>query len=547
MSMLELVHHAQASGIQGRLSHYLPPLTIPQPASPSIASQIQDAVSGWLPVVVVLFFAVIIVLTWRMVRFMPRAGTPEVVSAGSGGAVSWDDVAGVEEARGELIEIVDFLSDPDRFRQLGARTPRGVILYGPPGTGKTLLAKAVAHESGAAFFAVSASTFVESYVGMGAARIRSLFKEARKKAPAIVFIDELDAVGQTRSGMGFNREQDQTLNQLLVEMDGFDTDAQVVVIGASNRLQDLDPALTRPGRFDRRILVSPPDLGDREEILRLHTRGKPLAADIDLELVARRTAGLTGADLANLVNEAAIFAGRAGHVEIGQADFEDALERVIAGLERRRIISDKEKRILAYHEAGHAVMSHLMGDSPRLQKVTIVARGDALGYTLHLPDEDRYLHTREELLDWMKVALAGRAAEQIVFGRVTNGAANDLEKVSSLARSMVFDLGMGEQIVSHTLRADDYPLSEQSKQLRDEEQARITDTAYRESMRLLEKHRASLDRVALDLLEKETLSREEMQELLTAVDAESRSSETIGVVRAIPEPAPAAAADESAG
>jgi cell division protease FtsH len=547
MSMLLLLHHAQEAGIQGRLSRYLPPSSLYAPPAPSLISQIQDDVAGWLPVVVVFFFGAVIFMTWRMFKFMPRAGSPEVIAAGTGGAVSWHDVAGVEEARSELVEVVDFLRDPDRFRELGARTPRGVILYGPPGTGKTLLAKAVAHESGASFFAVSASIFVESYVGMGAARIRSLFKEARKKAPAIVFIDELDAVGQTRSGMGFNREQDQTLNQLLVEMDGFDTDAQVVVIGASNRLQDLDPALTRPGRFDRRILVAPPDLGDREEILRLHTRDKPLADDVDLELVARRTAGLTGADLSNLVNEAAIYAGRAGHTEIGPADFENALERVVAGLERRRIISDKEKRILAYHEAGHAVMSHLMGDSPRLQKVTIVARGDALGYTLHLPDEDRYLHTREELLDWMKVALAGRAAEQVVFGRVTNGAGSDLEKVSSLARKMVFDLGMGEQIVSHTLRADDYPLSEQSKQLRDEEQARITNMAYAESMRLLEKHRASLDRVALDLLTKETLSREEMQELLADVDAESRASETIGVVRAIPEPEPAVAADESAG
>ena len=333
--------------------------------------------------------------------------------------------------------------------------------------------------------------------------------------------------------MGFNREQDQTLNQLLVEMDGFNTGDQVVVIGASNRLQDLDPALMRPGRFDRRILVSPPDLSDREEILRLHARDKPLASDVDLEVVARQTAGLTGADLANLVNEAAIFAGRAGRDAVRQVDFDDALERVVAGLSRRRVISEKEKRILAYHEAGHAVMSHLMGDSPPIQKATIVARGDALGYTFHLPEEDRYLHTREELLDWMKVALGGRAAEQIVFGRVTNGAANDLAKVAATARTMVFDYGMGEKIVALTLRADDYPLSEQSKQLRDEEQARLTDTAYGEALRLLDKHRASLDRVALALLEKETLTRDELKLLLLDVEPESHASETIGTVRAL--------------
>jgi cell division protease FtsH len=512
------------------------------PPHQSWIEHFRSGVTGWLPVLLLPLFCVFAFFMWRLVQYMPRT-KPAEIESGTTHEVGWDDVAGVEEARAELIEIVEFLREPERFRALGAKIPRGVILYGPPGTGKTLLAKAVAHESGASFYAASASQFVEMYVGLGAARIRGLFKEARKKEPAIIFIDELDAIGQTRSGMGFNREQDQTLNQLLVEMDGFATGEQVVVIGASNRLQDLDPALMRPGRFDRRILVSPPDLGDREEILRLHARGKPLAASTDLAQVARQTAGLTGADLANLVNEAAIYAGRAGRDEIVQQDFDDALERVVAGLERRRIISEKEKRILAYHEAGHALMSHLMGDSPPIQKVTIVARGDALGYTLHVPEEDRYLHTREELVDWMKVALAGRAAEQVVFGRVTNGAANDLEKVSTLARRMVFDLGMGEQVVSQTLRADDYPLSEQSKQLRDEEQARITGFAYQEALRLLEKHRASLDRVATELLEHETLSRETLKDLLADVEPESRASETIGLVRIVPDE-PAAAADE---
>jgi cell division protease FtsH len=526
MSLLHLLHVARGLELQG---------AAPAPVSlshESFLDQLRNTLTDWFPVFLLLFFAVMIYVMIRAMRAVPRT-KPAEYATDSSEPVTWGDVAGVEEARAELIEIVEFLREPERFNQLGAKIPRGVILYGPPGTGKTLLAKAVAHESGASFYAASASSFVEMYVGLGSARIRGLFKEARKNAPAIIFLDELDAIGQTRTGMGFNREQDQTLNQLLVEMDGFGTGEQVIVIGASNRLQDLDPALMRPGRFDRRILVSPPDLSDREEILRLHVRGKPLASDVDLELVARQTAGLTGADLANLVNEAAIFAGRAGRETVRQIDFDDALERVVAGLTRRRVISEKEKRILAYHEAGHAVMSHLMGDSPPIQKATIVSRGDALGYTFHLPEEDRYLHTREELIDWMKVALGGRAAEQVVFGRVTNGAGNDLMKVSATARKMVFDYGMGETIVSRTLRADDYPLSEQSKQLRDDEQALLTDSAYAEALRLLDKHRASLDRVALALLEKETLTREELKLLLLDVEPESHASDTIGTVRVL--------------
>jgi cell division protease FtsH len=499
---------------------------------PGAITRFRDQVVAWLPILFALLLLAMVFVLIRVIRAMPRTKAAEI-DAGSRSAVTWDDVAGVEEARAELIEIVDFLREPERFSQLGARIPRGVVLYGPPGTGKTLLARAVAHESGARFYAASASQFVEMFVGLGAARIRGLFKQARKHAPAIIFIDELDAIGQTRSGFGFNREQDQTLNQLLVEMDGFGTDDRVVVIAASNRLQDLDPALLRPGRFDRRILVSPPDLGDREQILRLHTRGMPLDPDVDLHLFARQTAGLTGADLANLANEAAIFAGRAKRQTITQPDFDNALERVVAGLERRRVISDREKRILAYHEAGHAVMSHLMGDSPPLQKVTIVARGEALGYTLHLPEEDRYLHTREELVDWMKVALAGRGAEQVVFGRVTNGAASDLERVTQLARTMVFEYGMGERVTSQTMRAENYPLSEQSKQLRDEEVALLADGAYEEALRLLDKHRAALDRVALLLLEQETLSRDEMRALLADVEVESRSGETIGIVQVL--------------
>ena len=446
----------------------------------------------WLPLV---FFGAIIYLLWRTLQYMPRVKAPKL-EASDGGSVSWADVAGVDEAKSELREVVDFLRHPKRFQQLGARVPKGILLYGPPGTGKTLLAKAVAKESGAKFYSQSASAFVEMFAGLGAARIRKLFEEARRNAPAIVFIDELDAVGTARAGGGFNREHDQTLNQLLVELDGFDESAQVIVMGASNRLQDLDPALLRPGRFDRQVVVAPPDLAGREEILRVHTRGKPLDEDVDLNTVARHTSGLTGADLANLCNEAAIFAGRQERMTILAEDFEGAMERVVAGLQQRRVVTEKEKRILAYHEGGHALLAHLMGDLLPIQKVTIIGRGDALGYAYYLPLEERYLHTKEEFLDVMKVALAGRAAEQIVFGRVTNGASNDLEKVTEIARAMVFEYGMSEASPSRTMRADNYALSEETKRLRDSEQARLTDHAYEEAQRLLIKHRASLDRLA---------------------------------------------------
>jgi cell division protease FtsH len=501
-----------------------------------------DFATTWLPLA---FFGLIIVmvwLLWKTVGMMPRTSPANLIK-GSRSQTTWSDVAGVEEVRGELMEVVEFMRDPKRFERLGAKVPKGLLLYGPPGTGKTLLAKAVAHESGANFYSASAASFVEMFAGLGAARIRKLFNEARKNAPAIIFIDELDAVGATRSGHGFNREQDQTLNQLLVELDGFDGAAQVVVMGASNRIQDLDPALLRPGRFDRQLLVPPPDLAGREAILRVHTRGKSLNLDdVDLNMVARQTSGLTGAELANICNEAAIKAGRRSDVAIMQADFDWALERVVAGLQQRKVLTEKERRILAYHEGGHALMAHLMGSVMELQKVTIVSRGNALGYAFYLPEEDRYLHTKEELVDRMVVALAGRAAEEVVFGRVTNGAANDLEKVTEIARAMVFEWGMAESVTSRTLRADNYALSEATKRVRDEEQARFTDGAYEDAVRLLRKHRAPLDRIATALLEKETLVRDELLELVKDVEAESSASETVGVPRVVatwrPDPLP---------
>jgi len=492
---------------------------------------LRDGIAAWLP----LFFAVLLVLMvyilWRTLQVMPRVTAAKTITSDAN--VSWDDVAGLDEAKEELREVIDYLREPERFSRLGARVPKGILLYGPPGTGKTLLAKAIASEAGAHFYAQSASAFVEMFAGLGAARIRKLFEEARKNAPAIVFIDELDAVGTARTGHSFSREQDQTLNQLLVELDGFESRDQVIVMGASNRLQDLDAALLRPGRFDRQVLVAAPDLAGREDILGVHTRGKPLADDVNLRSIARHTAGLTGAELENIANEAAIFAGRLEATEIHQSDFEDAMERVVAGLQQRKVLTEKERRILAYHEAGHAVMSHLTGDLLPVHKVTIVSRGSALGYTLNMPSEERYLHTGEEFEDLLKVYLAGRAAEQIVFGRVTNGAANDLEKATEVARAMVFEYGMSGASASRTMRADNYALSEETKRLRDQEQARLTDEAYAEATRLLQKHRPVLDRIAKALLEKETLDKDELRELVGDVEPESRSSETMGTVRAV--------------
>ena len=493
---------------------------------------LRDFVVNWWPLLGLTFYCVLLYIFWRMLQLMPRV-KPATVIVDPRTAIDWNDIAGADEAKMELAEIVEFLRDPKRFEQLGAVVPKGVLLYGPPGTGKTLLARATATESGAKFYAQSASAFVEMFAGLGAARIRKLFAEARKNAPSIIFIDELDAVGAARTGSSFNREQDQTLNQLLVELDGFASGDQVVVVGASNRLQDLDPALLRPGRFDRQLLVAPPDRVGREAILHVHTRTKPLAADVQLDLIARQTSGLTGADLANVANEAAILAGRREAKYVGAADFDNALERIVAGLQQKKVLTDKERRILAYHEAGHTLMSHLMGEVGHLQKVTIVSRGNALGYTLHLPNEDRYMESKEELIDMLKIALAGRAAEQVVFGRVTNGAASDLERATEIARAMVFEWGMSDVVTSRTLRADNYALSEETKRVRDNEQARLTDDAYGEAVRLIEKHRSSLDRLSQALLEKETLMREEVLLLLTDVEAESRASETVGTPRVV--------------
>jgi cell division protease FtsH len=467
--------------------------------------EFQNWATVWLPI---LFMGALVYLVWRTLKLMPRT-KPQQITPRSASSVTWDDIAGVDETKEELREVVEFLRRPKQFKRLGAKVPKGILLHGPPGTGKTLLAKAVAHESGANFFGQSASSFVEMFAGLGAARIRRLFKQARENAPAIIFIDELDAVGAKR-GSDISGERDQTLNQLLVEMDGFDSRDNVIVMAASNLLEKLDRALLRPGRFDRQVFVPPPDMRGRERVLDVHTRGKPLGQDVDLERMARHTAGLTGADLANLCNEAAILAGRNGREFIVQADFEDAFERVIAGLQSRKVITDHEKRVVAWHEAGHALVSELLPSVDKVQKVSIVPRGKALGYTLNLPQEDRYLKSREELIDYMKVLLAGRVSEQITFGRVTTGASDDLKRVTDIARSMVYEYGMGTQIRAHQVPGDDYTVSEALRQTRDEEVQAIAEEAYRSSYRLLADHRDLLDAIAERLISNEIIERDEI-------------------------------------
>ncbi|MEX0993839.1 MAG: AAA family ATPase [Solirubrobacterales bacterium] len=476
----------------------------------SVLDRIAQVFNTWAsPLIVIAFIALIVI----SLRFMPRQ-KPQRIKPQSSSSVKWDDVAGCEEAKHELREVVEFLREPDRFKRLGASMPKGILLHGPPGTGKTLLAKAVAHESGANFFSQSASSFVEMFAGLGAARIRRLFREARKHAPAILFIDELDAVGLKR-GFDMSREKDQTLNQLLVEMDGFDERGELVVIAASNRADSLDPALMRPGRFDRQVLVSPPDLNGRLQILGVHTRGKPVA-DVDLRNVARQTSGLTGADLANLCNEAAIFAGRTGRETIVDSDFDGALERVVAGLQSRKVITSKEKEVIAYHEAGHALVGELLRTNSRIHRISIVPRGQALGYVMNLPEEDRYLMSKQDLMNHLSSLLGGYVAEQIVFERTTTGAADDLKRVVEISRAMIEDYGMGSQLIAHVNGTGKESLSDSSRELRDREQQALIDEAQWEARVLVSEYREMLDAIAARLLEKETIDRDEIEKVIEA-------------------------------
>ena len=471
----------------------------------------------WSPII---FMAIICFVLWRTMKLMPRT-KPVEIKPSTGSSNGWRDVAGADEAKAELAEVVEFLRDPERFKRLGATVPKGILLHGPPGTGKTLLAKAVAEESGAHFFSQSAAAFVEMFAGLGAARIRRLFDIARKHEPAIIFIDELDAVGGQR-GAGTDSEREQTLNQLLVEMDGFNSRGQLVVIAASNLLEKLDPALLRPGRFDRQIFVSPPDVGGREAILEVHTRGKPLGPSVDLPMVARQTAGLTGADLANICNEAAIFAARARREIIAQSDFDAALERVVAGMQSRRTLNDHERRVVAYHEAGHALLGELLPGVDRPHKISIVPRGRALGYVMHLPEEDRYLKTREELLDRLTVLLGGRAAEQLVFGAITTGAADDLHHVAEISRAMVHDYAMGTSLSALQVSAEGGSVSDRTRQMRDEEQQHLADEAMRNAVRLITEHRDKLEALAAELLRSEVMGREEIERIMAGVPRVSR-------------------------
>ncbi|MGH9282142.1 MAG: ATP-dependent zinc metalloprotease FtsH, partial [Acidimicrobiales bacterium] len=443
--------------------------------------------------------------------------------------VTFADVAGADEAVAELVEIKEFLESPARFHAIGAKIPKGVLLFGPPGTGKTLLARAVAGEAGVPFFSISGSDFVEMFVGVGASRVRDLFGQAKANPPAIIFMDEIDAVGRHRgAGMGGGHdEREQTLNQLLVEMDGFDTKSGVILIAATNRPDILDPALLRPGRFDRQIVVDRPDLQGRRRILEVHARGKPLEDNVDLEILARRTPGFTGADLANLMNEAALLAARDDRKLIGMRQLEDAIDRVIGGPERKtRVMSEKEKLVIAYHEGGHALVGHVLPHADPVHKVSIVARGRALGWTMALPTEDKYLVSRSELRDQLAVLLGGRTAEELIFGEITTGSANDIEKASEIARAMVTQYGMsdvlgplqlGEKNGEVFLGRDFGHQANYSDDMAariDAEVRNFIDAAHDEADHILRTHRATLDRLASALIDQETLDTPELMEIL---------------------------------
>ncbi len=468
--------------------------------------------------------------------------------------VTFKDVAGAAEAKQELQEVVEFLKEPQKYNELGAKIPKGVLLYGPPGTGKTLLAKAVAGEAGVPFFSISGSDFVEMFVGVGASRVRDLFEQAKKSAPCIVFIDEIDAVGRQRgAGLGGGHdEREQTLNQLLVEMDGFGANEGIIMIAATNRPDILDPALLRPGRFDRQIVVDRPDIKGRTEILKVHVKGKPIAEDVELEVIAQRTPGFTGADLSNLVNEAALMAARKNKKKINMPEMEEAAERVIMGPERKsRVISDNEKRLTAYHEGGHTIVGMLLEHTDPVHKVTIIPRGRAGGYTLSLPKEDRYYATRSEMLDELKVLLGGRVAEALVLKEISSGASNDLQRATALARQMICEYGMSEKIgpVTFGHRQDqvflgrdiarDKDYSEEVAAEIDKEVRAFLDDAYAATEKLLNENMDKLHLIAQALIERETLEKEEIADIvnhgriLTKEEREAMEAASDPVVEAL--------------
>ncbi len=530
----------------------------------------------WMSILSSILPMLIIVGLWFMLMNQGGAGGGKVMSFGKSRArrydeeklkVTFKDVAGAEEAKQELEEVVEFLKHPQKYNDLGAKIPKGVLLYGPPGTGKTLLAKAVAGEAGVPFFSISGSDFVEMFVGVGASRVRDLFDQAKKSAPCIVFIDEIDAVGRQRgAGLGGGHdEREQTLNQLLVEMDGFSANEGIIMIAATNRPDILDPALLRPGRFDRQIVVDRPDIKGRTDILKVHVKGKPVGDDVNLDVIAQRTPGFTGADLSNLVNEAALLTARKDKKVINMPEMEEAAERVIMGPERKsRVISDKEKRLTAYHEGGHTIVGMLLDNTDPVHKVTIIPRGRAGGYTLSLPKEDKYYATRSEMLDELKVLLGGRVAEALVLKEISSGASNDLQRATQLARQMICEYGMSENIgpVTFGHRQDqvflgrdiarDKDYSEEVAAEIDKEVRTFMEDAYAATEKLLSENIDKLHVIAKALMEKETLEEEEINQLvkyghiLSAEEKRALVAQSVVAEESIADAAPVAEAEESA-
>jgi cell division protease FtsH len=500
--------------------------------------------NGWLSLLTYVLPFLIFIGFWIFLMNQVQGGGSKVMSFGKSRAkrmsvdspkITFRDVAGVDEAVEELHEIKEFLENPKKFQALGARIPKGVLLYGPPGTGKTLLARAVAGEAGVPFFSISGSDFVEMFVGVGASRVRDLFEQAKQNSPCIIFMDEIDAVGRHRgAGLGGGHdEREQTLNQLLVEMDGFEMKDNIILIAATNRPDILDPALLRPGRFDRQIVVDRPDRKGRSKILEVHTRGKPLAKEINVDALAGQTPGFTGADLSNLVNEAALLSARNGKREITQVELEEGIMRVIAGPEKKtRVMSDKERLITAYHEMGHAIVGHYLEHSDPVHKISIISRGQALGYTISMPQEDRFLTTKAELTDNLAMTLGGRAAEEIVFSEITTGASNDLEKVTATAKQMVMRFGMSEKLGPRVFGHDhgqpflgrefsaepDY--SDEIAREIDDEIRRIVEAAHQRAKDLLTEHRDSLGVISEILVKRETIEKEEFEGLLAGATEE---------------------------
>jgi cell division protease FtsH len=497
-------------------------------------SAILNIIFSWVLPIAFFFFI------WRFVMKRLGAMGGNVLSVGQNRAVivaegdiatRFHDVAGVDEAKEELVEVVDFLKNPKKYTDIGGKIPKGVLLVGPPGTGKTLLARAVAGEAGVSFFRMSGADFVEMFVGVGAARVRDLFKQARDKAPCIIFIDELDAIGKSRINniAGGNDEREQTLNQLLVEMDGFDATSGLIILAATNRPDVLDPALLRPGRFDRQVLVDRPDLKGREEILKIHSKGVKLAQGVELGAVARVTSGFSGADLANIVNEAALLAVRAGRKLVEQQDFSEAIEKTVAGLQKKtRVLKPEERRLTAYHEAGHALVAAFTPNADPVQKISIIPRGFALGYTLQMPVEDRFTITQSDLLGKIDILLGGRVAEEMISGEYSTGAANDLTKATDIARKMITDYGMSARFRNVALTSRGVGMAgterqepmfqreyaESTQQYVDEEIARVVDVEYGKTKEILGQRRAVLDQVAASLLEQETLDEKEFKAIV---------------------------------